>query len=421
MQRTIPSLLGMVLVTAACSGSPAAAGSGPGATSTPNPTAAPSASAPASDEGVGLLPREAERVEALSYDGDLYDLPEPMPPGDPGQIVRLEPFYADASMRVYRVLYHSRAADGITDVGVIGTIWVPAGDPPDGGFPLIAWGPGNNGPGDHCRYTAPEPSGLDADYWDVLPEFVSHGYVVAYTEYEGHGTPLPYPYVVGESHTHSLFDAARAAQDLLGPAASDQVVVAGHSHGGDAALMTLVHGPEYDDGLDIVGVVSMEPSGTHEQAVRRVTNGDVPPAAILPGIAGYLAGYPELNADDVLTPAAQELVRTIEEGCVDIGEQAAGLDQDGVLAADPLWVPAWAARIRAMAPQIAPYPTLYVVAGMDVPAYHVPELREQAEILCAEFWLYAEEDHESVVDASLTRLTEWIRDRFAGVSGGDCR
>jgi hypothetical protein len=377
--------------------------------------------ASASGEDAGLLPQEAQRVAGLTYDGDLYDLPEPIPPGDPGEIVRLEPFYADQTMRVYRVLYRSRAADGVTDVGVIGTIWVPAGNPPQDGYPIVAWGPGNNGPGDGCRYTAPEPSGLDADYAEVITAFLRNGYVVAYTEYEGHGTQLPYPYVVGESHTHSLFDAARAAQDLLGPAASNRVVVAGHSHGGDAALMTLVHGPDYDNGLDILGVVSVEPSGTHEQAVRRVTAGQVSAVAILPGIAGYLVGYPELEADDVLTPAAQEVVGTIEEGCVDIGEQAAGLEGDDVLAADPLLVPAWAARIRAMAPRVAPYPTLFVVAAEDLPAYHVPELRDQAQDLCVEFWLYADENHESVIDASLMRMTEWIHDRFAGADGGSCR
>ena len=59
---------------------------------------------------------------------------------------------------------------------------------------------------------------------------MSDGFVVASTDYEGHGTRYPYRDFIGTSGTHSLLDGARA-RDLLGPAASDRIVVAGHSLG----------------------------------------------------------------------------------------------------------------------------------------------------------------------------------------------
>ncbi|HEV8697566.1 MAG TPA: lipase family protein, partial [Candidatus Limnocylindrales bacterium] len=158
--------------------------------------------------------------------------------------------------RVYRVLYHSTSVDG-TDVAVSGTVWVPSEPPPSDGYPIVAWGPGNNGSGDPCAYSrAGTPE--EIDYNPLMFNFLRAGYVVAYTDYQGHGTRYPYLFAVPESSTHSLLDAARAARDLLGDVASNRVVVAGHSLGADAAAASLQHGRTYAGALDVRGALIVE-------------------------------------------------------------------------------------------------------------------------------------------------------------------
>ena len=51
---------------------------------------------------------------------------------------------ADTGLKVYRFLYHSRAFDG-KDVPASGVIILPYGDPPEGGWPVIAWAHGTTG------------------------------------------------------------------------------------------------------------------------------------------------------------------------------------------------------------------------------------------------------------------------------------
>jgi pimeloyl-ACP methyl ester carboxylesterase len=357
----------------------------------------------------------------LTFQGtDFYDVPDPLPSGDRGALIRLQTLQDNDVARVYRVLYHSTSVDS-SDVAVSGTIWVPAVTPPSGGFPIIAWAPGNNGSGDPCAYSAPDDA-TRIDYALLMFQLMKEGYAVAYTDYEGHGTRYPYLFAVGESQTHSLLDGARAARDLLGAAASNRIVVAGHSLGAGAAAATLQYGLRYATGLDIRGAVVLEGGADAETSVASAMAG-ANVSGVVQGVAGYAAAYPELHPADILTPRALRDIQLLEATCEAV---RAFVDRpaDEVFAANPLDVASWNKRIEASRVRQLPFPAFFVVAPTS--ASHVEELRAVAKRLCqtkdgVRFEAYPGSDHDSVLQVARRDCFAWIADRFASKPAiGNC-
>jgi len=243
---------------------------------------------------------------------------------------------------------------------------------------------------------------------------VAYGFVVASTDYEGHGTRYPYLDTIGESGTHALIDGARAARDLLGPAASDRVVIAGHSLGGDMASAAQIFAPDYADGLDIRGIVSIEPVGDYE----RLAAGDPNPEGVgvfllMRAVRAMTLAYPELRAEDVLTPRGLELLGTVhEEGCQPFPDLDVVPHPDAQKV-DLMSVRAWAERFRSQTVQEAPYPVLYIMAenGNGL----ADNVRLTAERLCETadhvlFKVYPG-DHDSVVNIAYGDYLNWLLNR----------
>ncbi len=370
---------------------------------------------------VGPAEHERKHVEELAFQGSgFYDVADPLPAADRGALIRLQTLQDNDVARVYRVLYHSTSVDS-SDVAVSGTIWVPAGTPPAGGFPIVAWGPGNNGSGDPCAYSA-QHDVTRIDYALLMFELMDEGYAVAYTDYEGHGTRYPYLFAVGESATHSLLDAARAARDLLGAVASDRIVVAGHSLGAGAAAATLQYGPGYATGLDIRGAVVLEGGADAETSVAGAMTG-VNVSGVVQGVAGYAAAYPELHPADILTPRALRDIQLLETSCEAV-RVFVDRPANEVFAANPLDVASWNKRIEASRVRQLPFPAFFVVAPTS--ASHVEELRAVSKRLCqtnnaVRFEPYPGSDHDSVLEVARRDYFAWIADRFASKPGiGNC-
>jgi pimeloyl-ACP methyl ester carboxylesterase len=364
---------------------------------------------------------EADRVSTLAFDGPgFYDVPETLSPGNRGSLIRLQALMANDVARVYRVLYHSTSVDG-SDVGVSGTIWVPATVPPSRGFPIVAWAPANNGSGDPCAYSAQDQV-TRTDYALLMFKLMKEGYVVAYTDYEGHGTRYPYLFAVPESSTYALLDGTRAARDLLGAAASDRVVVAGHSLGAGAATSTLQHGPTYADELDVRGVVAIEGGEDVADSVADAAAGSSP-TGIIQGAVGWSAAYAELELADLLTPAALRASTSLEASC----GAASSFDSwgfDEAFSANPLEVAGWRERIEASRVRHTPYATFFVVSPTS--ERHVENIRAVAARLCSasgsvRLQTYGGTDHDTVVKIAEGDYLTWIEDRFNGTrAAGNC-
>ena len=109
------------------------------------------------------------------------------------------------------LLYRSTATNGAA-IAVSGTVAIPKGTPPKGGWPVISWAHGTTGIADACA-----PSRRDAfGGYDhaLLNRWLKAGYAVVRTDYEGLGTPGDHPYLIGVSEGRSVLDMVRAARKL---------------------------------------------------------------------------------------------------------------------------------------------------------------------------------------------------------------
>jgi hypothetical protein len=129
-----------------------------------------------------------------------------------------------------RLLYRSTGVDG-KRAAVSGTLEVPKGRPPQGGWPLITWAYGTTGIADRCAPSRGRAGGGPA----LLERWRRAGCAIVKTDYVGLGTPGDHPYLIGKPEGYSVLDAARAARKL-DKRIGRRVLISGHSQGGQAAL-----------------------------------------------------------------------------------------------------------------------------------------------------------------------------------------
>ncbi|MGH2995488.1 MAG: lipase family protein, partial [Gaiellaceae bacterium] len=330
-------------------------------------------------------------VTTAARGGDFYAVPDPLPPGRPGDLIRAEPAESPPGSRVWRVLYHSRALDG-RDIAVSGLVAAPAEPAPAGGSPVLAWAHGTTGLADPCAPSKEATFGRVPfhDYW-------LYGYVVAATDYEGLGTPGLHPYLVGASEGRSVLDAVRAARRLERSGAGRRAILFGHSQGGHAVLFAGEIAASYAPDVDLLGVVAAAPAAELlllTRDVRRSAFSGYIPAAV----AGFAAVYPDAQPERVLTADALADLGVVDEGCIGdvLGTYA---DEDvlrpGVLEREP-----WRSRLIENTPGRAATPApILVVHGTEDEQIPVSAARGLLERLCrsgdtaAELRLYRGVDH----------------------------
>lgn len=142
-------------------------------------------------------------------------------------------------------------------VDATGVVLIPAGTPPDGGWPVIGWGHGTTGVSDNCAPSASSTLLGDDVYLDSL---VQDGYAVVAPDYEGLGSDGGHPYLHLDSEGRSLLYAIRAAVSQYG-SLSNRYALLGHSQGGHAVIgaAELAQAGEVS-GLSLVGVVALAPA-----------------------------------------------------------------------------------------------------------------------------------------------------------------
>lgn len=167
------------------------------------------------------------------------------------EVSRQSPEYR---MNVARVVYRSTNGDGqATEVS--GTVFVPRGNPPDGGWPVVAFGHGTTGIDEPC---APSLSKTLLGYTEAVGTLVAKGYAVALADYQGLGMPGVHPYT--DSHTAGLnmIDSVRALRATF-PDVSNRWGAFGGSQGGGAAWAADEQARSYAPDLTLVGAVSVSP------------------------------------------------------------------------------------------------------------------------------------------------------------------
>jgi pimeloyl-ACP methyl ester carboxylesterase len=160
------------------------------------------------------------------------------------------------------VLYSSRTTQGKPDA-ISGSVAVPKGKPPKGGWPVITWAHGTTGVADVCapsRDFAGSPNITGETYINPdLNAWLAAGYAVLRTDYEGLGTPGKHPYLVNVSEGRSVLDIVDAARQL-DPTIGKRYLIAGHSQGGHAALAAAGLASTWGKGLQLRGTVAFAPA-----------------------------------------------------------------------------------------------------------------------------------------------------------------
>jgi alpha-beta hydrolase superfamily lysophospholipase len=345
----------------------------------------------------------------------FYAVPDPLPPGPPGALIRAVPIAAVPVLpdsRAWAVLYHSRDFDG-RDVAVSGVVVAPGAAPP-GGRPVVVWGHGSAGLADRC---APSHWGLMGAFGPWLGGLLQQGVVVAATDYQGLGTPGLARTIIGLSAGRAVLDVARAARGLDGAGASGRVVLLGHSEGGHAVLWAAELAAAYAPELQVLGVAASAPgaelAATLKMAVDRPTT--VTSGAMLIVVAWSDAYRVPL---DVLTPAGRKAVDRVRSTCLE--ELAKDPEHPAVRLGDLLTTPPWPALLARNTPGHAATPApILLVQGADDDRVTPAATRALVGRLCrlgdtVELRSYRDTGHFDIPKVAAADVAAWIGERLAG-------
>lgn len=205
------------------------------------------------------------------------------------------------------IRYQSTSPAG-QPIEVSGAVFLPNGDAPAGGWPVIAFAHGTSGVVNAC---APTNSPTLFGSAPTVAQLLDGHRAVVMTNYQGLDGPGNAPYLDTPSSGYDVLDAMRAARATGLPLASETVLV-GVSQGGRAAESAAETAKSYAPELNIRGVVLLSPGLAIElaDAIRAGSLNAPDQYLILPYLVeamryshpGY--GYDRVLHGDLLTAAA---------------------------------------------------------------------------------------------------------------------
>jgi pimeloyl-ACP methyl ester carboxylesterase len=215
------------------------------------------------------------------------------------------------------LLYRSVGVGG-KPVAVSGTVAVPRGTPPPGGWPVVDWGHATVGLADIC---APTRSDVLGGYErPLLNRWLRAGYAVVRSDYEGLGTPGGHPDLIGTSEAHAMLDILRAAHEVEPHLNLHRVALTGHSVGGHAALWATALAPAYTPEVGIRATIAFAPASflaLQASALPTLTT----PTRDLAAVAGVIVlgaqvAEPSLPVASWLSDRGTALFPLIEQQCL---------------------------------------------------------------------------------------------------------
>jgi pimeloyl-ACP methyl ester carboxylesterase len=235
------------------------------------------------------------------------------------------------------LLYRSKDVSGKA-TAVSGSLAIPKGKAPKGGWPVITYAHGTTGAADSCAPTRGyDEDNLNSYAFPLLKRWIKAGYAVVRTDYDGLGTPGVHQFLLGASEGRSVLDAVRAAR-AFDTRLSKRYVISGHSQGGHAALFAAAAAPKYLPELKLRGTVAFAPA-SHLKTQFQLATGIAAPggglgAFIGLGLRGIDIVDPSLGVPNLLTPEALALYPQTTTRCYDaLGkpDSFGGLPLNGIL------------------------------------------------------------------------------------------
>jgi alpha-beta hydrolase superfamily lysophospholipase len=368
----------------------------------------------------------AERVVQEDAAASFYDAPDPLPSGAPGEIIAVEEILtAPPGANAWRVMYHSRDLNG-DDIAASGTVIAPAGPAPDGGRPIVSWAHPTTGAVARC---APSIGIAPLDLVEGLETLLQAGYVVAATDYPGMGVDGPSSYLLGISEGDSVLDAARAAQSIEEAGAGDDLLLWGHSQGGQAALFAAQLAPDYAPEFDLRAVAVAAPAADLatllSDDIDDVSGVTIGAYAFDAFVSAYAGQYDGLSLESILTPAGAEATPTMADLCLlgqngqlhDIARPLIG----GYLSADPSTTEPWATMLRENSAGQQPIAVPVLVAQGAKDTLVEPSATEgfvdqtcTAGLAAIDFRLYPDATHGTIAFAAIPDVARFFASAIAG-------
>ncbi|MGB1580733.1 MAG: lipase family protein [Nevskiales bacterium] len=265
---------------------------------------------------------------------DFYLPPDPLPQGQPGDVIRCQPINTLHSLQATGtlVMYLSTDVHGepIAVTGVVFDPLLPWAD--DGPRPLVGHTHGTYGQGAQCAssrmmadvlHYEPLLDGFIAYESMIIPDLLARGFAVAATDYQRFATPGVHSFLNRTEQAHANIDIVRAARRLPDTSLATQGPVAfmGYSQGGHAAAGTAELLPSYAPELDVVGVYAGAVPRSIPQLMAFNDGG-----AIMGVVGFYLNGlaamYPEVEAflETALNDAGKAMrAATVEQCALEMG------------------------------------------------------------------------------------------------------
>lgn len=330
----------------------------------------------------------------------------------------------DALKRNARLLlYRSKSVDGDT-VAVSGSLTLPRGPKPRGGWPVVTYAHGTAGAADGCAPTRGYDGGRLVSYaYPLIRRFLRAGFAVVRTDYEGLGTPGVHPFLIGRSEGRSVLDAVRAARKLEARL-SHRFVIAGHSQGGHAALFAAGLAPRWVPELRLRGTVALAPpSHLREQfqATRALSNpGGGLGSFVALGLRAVDTVAPQVGVTGLLTDRARGLYADTLRRCHDrlsAADSFGGVPLNEILRGDAD-IRRLLRLIRAQSPDVLGIRSrVYVLQGAadtTVLAGFTSQLVRNLTVLGTPlaYELYEGVSHAGVIEAGGADATRWVQRRL---------
>lgn len=325
-----------------------------------------------------------------------------------------ESFGLQEASAQYLMTYPS--TDGVKGAGMrqdTAAVFLPKGEVPPGGWPIVAWTHGTTGIAHDCAPSLNPRSPRDAQY---LNTWLSLGYAIVAPDYAGQGSAGLHHYLNARAEAWSTLDSIKAALKIL--PLKNQILLVGQSQGAHAAFSSAGYQPEYAGDLNIEGTVltgtpyfNDQSSAAHILTPTKpgsVTRGDPKIPYIFYIFLAQAAKDPHLKAEDYFQEKAIPLLNRASSLCI------APLTEEVMkqkLTAENSLKPAIQQLLGSAKPSLQ-YPTLKIahpvfigIGGADINVPTAMQKQFAADVKAAatpvEVHLYPGLDHGGAVNPSL--------------------
>lgn len=379
------------------------------------------------DEATTVAPRDAITVPATAPelerlapgDSGFHDVPDPLPAGAHGDIIRTQPVAgAPEGTRWQRIMYRSESVTGEA-IAVTGVLTLPDGEPPPGGWPLVAHAHGTTGIADACAPSVNLDSGgaYAVEVMLLARNVADGGFALVSTDYEGLGVEGAHPYLVGDSAGRSVLDSLLAARQLDEAISDGPVGIVGYSQGGHAAAWAGQIAGEWTPELDVVGVLAGAPATEIPEFVA-ADPGDTRPllqAREVIVASGVATTGDEFDLDTALSDTGLDVLDQLEQRCepdLSAGDPLTRID----LTVQEPWAGALAANVPGSERGAAPVLIVHSRADAVVPIEHGETF---AARLCAagqtvEMRELPDGEHAPAAVPAYDQGLAWIKDLMDG-------